>query len=184
MSKYSEKKITDILTKFWPTKNDRLYTNSKIFNYPYIDEESTIFLLKKCNVMDDIILKHIYITFKHFEWHPGSPNKQIIQPLDYMSKHKIIKILEYCNKCSRIFMLKNFFKDTQFNILYNNCQTQFGFFTDTILIIVASISLISNVFIPLTVFILLFIITMITILITGLKKNTPIIEQCNHIINS
>lgn len=92
------------------------------------------FVFKKYSLYDIPFLpSHEYVVIDGKTFHPGSTSSEIFNEND-TSVGVITLIEEKCKWCSREYLLNIFKRDSNFNILVNNCQIVMGnFFTTSLL---------------------------------------------------
>nr|QKN22513.1 putative Ac81-like protein [Drosophila-associated filamentous virus] len=89
------------------------------------------------------LLNHWFIDINNeYRWDPGNPRHDILIKLNDCvfnneSLYVMSAIYELCNTCTYKYLLKNFCKDSSFNIIFFNCELILENFLQTILIILS-----------------------------------------------
>lgn len=106
-----------------------LHKNNTQFN------DTTIFILRSSAISYLPIIHHCYLEFDGTEWHPGAPTDPIFEEkrTDITRIAHVRQIIECCEYCSRQYMHSSFERDRKFNLLFNNCQIQFGVIAESLL---------------------------------------------------
>lgn len=183
--RYNEADINEALN-IWPAKEPpSALIPSRLLHYKNdnCNELTTIFIVRSSAISYVPVLHHYYIEFNGLEWHPGAPHDPIFEPKreNRRGNMQLRKIIECCEYCARIYMNSNFERDKGFNLIFNNCQIQFGVIAESLLAMFFIVTLIVGIIIKSLFVIVINAVSLISIIITSVHDKEIEYEVCTHI---
>lgn len=182
--RYNEKDIEEAL-KIWPNKQPPvkeipsrlLHKDNAHFN------DTTIFIVRSSAISYIPVLHHYYIEFNGLEWHPGAPGDPIFEDkrIESGRSMQLRKIIECCAFCSRKYMHSNFERDKGFNLIFNNCQIQFGVIAESLLAIFFIVTLIVAICMKSLFIITINIVSLLSIIFTSVHDGEIEYKVCEHV---
>lgn len=148
------------------------------------NSKTIFFIVRSVPVENFSLFEHYYITFEKYEWHPGAPFDKILEYRNESmdeSSSKVRSVLEMCTDCSIEFMLLNFERDKNFNILFNNCQMQCGENLQTVVGLIAILSTILFIFIQSFIILIILICALAALIISRPRSNKIVFDHCTHV---
>lgn len=146
--------------------------------------ETTIFLVRSLAISYVPIIHHWFVEFNGIQWHPGAPTDPIFQSDCAKTSQvdtRLRKIIECCNYCAKEYMRRNFCRDANFNLVFNNCQIQLGEIAESLLVIFFITSLIIAIVLKNIFIFIINLATLATIFLTRTINTEIEYKVCEHI---
>ena len=182
--RYTDAAIEEALSR-WPMQQPptEMIPSRLLHRKNAIESDTTIFIVRSSAISYLPILHHFYIEFNDTEWHPGAPNDPIFEPKrdTHERSMKLRKIIECCPYCSKLYLRKHFERDKGFNLIFNNCQIQFGEIAESLLVLFFIATFIVGIILKSPLIIVINAVSLASIFVTSLHDQEIEYKTCNHI---
>lgn len=191
-SKYTRENVDKALAR-WEYARDLEPRLNSIKSRMHISEENTdlrpirtsFVFTKKVSLLPLLgIMGHYFVSIDDRVWHPGHNwTDTIFEDYD-IENSQTVCVEEMCHFCLYRTMDNMFFKDRQFNIMFNNCQIVTGYIWETVLSIFYLLLLVMAIITGHVIFLIITFLIVIVLIVYNLIISTSSIitfAWCPHI---
>lgn len=131
-------------------------------------------------------LRHWFLDINNeYRWDPGAQDITILAKFENVRNthpHIMYAMYELCDKCTYKYLLKNFCKDSSFNIFFYNCELILGNFFQTFLLTTSIILMIISFIFKSPLFLILCCGALMLYFISSkLNSNDFFMKKCRHV---